>query len=278
MNEPVRIFDYNDYRDFLKDFYESRKAENPGYSHRVFAQRAGLSSPSHLGMIIKGQRNLSVKTIPKFCNGLGLSKKEREFFETLVLYNQEADLTVKARYFSQLLQMKGALKTLNSLQREKFDFLAKWYVVAIYVLVGTESFREDYDWMAKKLRGKISAYDAKSAFKTLIKLGMVKKSEGQWEQANGATSVDDDTRAVAVFNHHKSMIRLGYEALAELENDQREVNSVTISLPADQLEVIKNKIREFRKEINKLASEMEGAEDVYQMNIQFFPLTDGEVK
>lgn len=275
IQDSVRIFDYNDYRGFLKDFYQWKKSGNPGYSHRVFAQRAGLSSPSHLGMIIKGERNLTSKTIHKFALGLGLKNNEREFFETLVHYNQESDLSQKAMHFTKMLQIKGTLNTLSPLQKEKFDFLAKWYVVALYVLIGTEDFKDDTDWIVKRLKNKVSSYDIKSAFKTLLKLNLIEKSNsGQWEQSVGALSVDDDTKTLAVYNHHKSMIELGYEALKSLDNKDREVNAVTISIPVDKLEVFKTKIREFRKEINQLASEMENSDEVYQLNIQFFPLTE----
>lgn len=72
------IFDYSDYRQYLADCYLNKKASNPSYSHRVFAKQAGLSSPSHLLMIIKGTRNLSLKTIPKFAEGLKLSTKKKD--------------------------------------------------------------------------------------------------------------------------------------------------------------------------------------------------------
>ena len=79
--DQIRIFEYTDYRKYLADFFLQKKAHTPAYSHRVFARQAGLSSPSHFLMIIKGERNLSMKTIEKFAEGMKLSKKERRYFE-----------------------------------------------------------------------------------------------------------------------------------------------------------------------------------------------------
>ena len=127
----ANIFEYSDYRQYLSDYYSNKKSVKPGYSHRVFAKQAGLSSPSHLSMIIKGERNLSIKTIEKFADGLKLSLKEKKYFELMVLFNQTQDLPTKAKYFAEIMALKSSSKKLHKLEKEKFDFLSKWYVVAI---------------------------------------------------------------------------------------------------------------------------------------------------
>lgn len=273
------IFEYSDYRQYLADYYLSRKASNPRYSHRVFAKQAGLSSPSHLLMIIKGSRNLSLKTIPKFADGLKLNSKEKKYFELIVLFNQAEDLQMKAKYFSEILSLKGSLKGLHNLEKEKFDFLSKWYVVAIYVLIDLKDFKPYPDWIAKRFGGLITVAQAKEALENLEKLGMIEKDSIMgFRQVSGAVTVADDTRSVAVFNYHQSMIRLASEALRANQQSLREMNGATIAIPADRLPEIKERIRAFRKEINQLASSFPDPDQVYQLNIQLFPLTVQEEK
>lgn len=268
------IFEYSDYRQYLADCYLNKKASNPSYSHRVFAKQAGLSSPSHLLMIIKGTRNLSLKTISKFAEGLKLSAKEKKYFELMVLYNQTDDLQVKAKYFSEIMSVKGSLKGLHNLEKEKFDFLSKWYIVAIYVLVDLKDFNSDPNWIVKRLGGLITVSQARDALLNLQKLGMIRLDSSRgYHQVSGAVTVADDTRSVAVFNYHQSMIRLASEALRQNRQVQREMNGATIAIPVNKLPEIKEKIRAFRKEINQLASSFEDPDQVYQLNIQFFPLT-----
>ena len=268
------IFEYSDYRAYLSDYYASKKLANPNYSHRVFAGQAGLSSPSHLLMIIKGNRNLSMKTIEKFAEGLKLSLKEKKYFELLVLFNQTDDLQLKAKYFSEIMMLKLNTKKLHSLEKEKFDFLSKWYMVAIYVLTDLKSFKNEPDWIAKRLGSKITSAQAKEAIETLLKIGMLEKSaDGKLKQAAGAVSVADNTKSVAVYNYHQAMIRLASEALRALSPEEREMNGVTISIPKDKLPLLKEKIRAFRKEINQMASSFENPDEVFQLNVQLFPLT-----
>lgn len=268
------LYEYSDYRKFLMDYYAGKKRANPGYSHRVFAKQAGLSSPSHLLMIINGERNLSIKTIEKFAEGLKLSGKEKKYFELLVLFNQTNDLQTKAKYFSEIMTLKLASKKLHKLEKEKFDFLSKWFVVAIYVLVDIRGFKNDPHWIAKRLGGNITSSQAAEAIESLLKLGMLENSEDHsLRQVSGAITVPDDTRSVAVFNYHQTMIRLASEALRLIPASSREMNGATISIPHDKLPEIKEKIRAFRKEINQIASSFENPDEVFQLNIQLFPLT-----
>ena len=273
MNQ-VSIFNYSDYRKFLADYYSEKKKGNPNYSHRVFARSAGLSSPSHLLMIIKGERNLSIKTVQKFSEGLNLNPKEQRFFEFLVLYQQSEDLQSKAKYFSEIMMLKISSKRLHVLEREKFNFLSKWYVVAIYVLVDLVNFSEDPVWIAKRLRNKITPKEAREALETLEKLSMIKKVNDRYVQSAGAITVSDDTKSVAVYNYHKDMLQLASESLKECGLHEREMNGATISIPKDKLPEIKEKIRAFRKEINKITSSYHSPDEIYQLNIQLFPLSD----
>jgi uncharacterized protein (TIGR02147 family) len=41
------VFEYTDYRKFLKDFYEQKKRLSHGFSYTVMAKKIGLS-PTHI--------------------------------------------------------------------------------------------------------------------------------------------------------------------------------------------------------------------------------------
>ena len=83
----LEIYDYSDYRQFLKDYYESHKAVNPNFSFRYLAQKAGINSSGYYKLVIDGKRNLTRATILKTCAALKLDDREAEYFENLVLFN-----------------------------------------------------------------------------------------------------------------------------------------------------------------------------------------------
>ena len=220
-----------------------------------------------------------MKTIEKFAEGMRLSKKEKRYFELIVLFNQTDDLQTKAIYFGEMMSLKISSGKSHDLEREKFNFLSKWYVVAIYVLIDIREFDPDPYWISKRLGGKITSSQAKEALEDLLKLGMIHIDiHGHYSQIAGSVTVQDDTKSIAVFDYHKSMIRLASEALRLKNQSTREMNGATIAIPRDKLPELKERIRAFRKEINRLASSFENPDDVYQLNIQLFPLTESETK
>lgn len=275
-SSQIDIFTYSDFRKYLADYYTQKKTDNPGYSHRVFARQAGLSSPSHLLMIIKGERNLSNKTIPKFADGLNLSAKEKRYFELIVLFSQTEELELKSRYFGEIISIKATTSGLYKLEKDRFDFLSQWYAVAIYVLIGMQNFKHDLQWVCRRLGNKVTQAQVKETLDKLLKLNMVEPDPvNGFRQVSGAVTVADDTRSMAVFDYHQTMLKLAYEALKTHRQTEREMNGVTISFPKEKLPELKEKIRAFRKEINQLASSYPDTDDteVYQLNIQLFALT-----
>src|SRR4051812_39858352 len=84
----IEIYHYENFRKYLSDFYDSKKAIDKKFSFRYFARSAGLASPSSLKRVIDGERNLTDEAVEKFAIALGLNKEEKEFFEKLVRFNQ----------------------------------------------------------------------------------------------------------------------------------------------------------------------------------------------
>src|SRR3989339_1594720 len=96
------LFDYVDYREFLKDYYEFKKLTQAGFSHRYFLAKAGLKGPNFLKNVIDRKKSLSSISIPQFAKALELNKKESEYFAALVLFNQAKQISRKQFYFNQL--------------------------------------------------------------------------------------------------------------------------------------------------------------------------------
>ena len=77
------VFEYLDYRTFLRDHYTASKQLKPQYSFRYFSRRAGLSSSNFLKLVMDGKRNLGAETVAKRC---GFSPKDGERKTFLGIY------------------------------------------------------------------------------------------------------------------------------------------------------------------------------------------------
>lgn len=270
-----QVREYLDYRKFLKDFYHQKKESSVDYSFRVFARMADIGSPSHLKMVIDGKRNLTHATLMKYQKAIGFKRKQdSSYFELLVRYNQELDHEIKVELFHKIVNEKKK-KGLSVLATEQFNFLSKWHYVALYVLVDCKDFVNDVHWISSRLRKKVSPANIEHAINDLLKIGLLEydKDKGL-RQANGALDTPEEIQSMAVIPYHRNMINLALQYLDDGPWNLREFNGGTIPMNKETLIQLKEKIRELRKEINEMTEQLDDVTDVYQLNIQLFPLTE----
>jgi uncharacterized protein (TIGR02147 family) len=83
-----QVYDYADYRLFLRDTYRYRKEINARFSYAVFARICGFRSSGMLRYVMCGRRNLTANSAFRIAQGLGLDLKSASYFLTLVFMGQ----------------------------------------------------------------------------------------------------------------------------------------------------------------------------------------------
>ena len=273
------IFSYTNYREFLKDFYQDNKSDNPRFSHRHIAAKMGFDS-GYFTKIIQGKRNISKKMISKFAVFLNLKVKESRFFEALVFYNQAKSLSDKRQYLERLLSFgKIDASVLDKHQYELFD---KWYYLAIREILAFYPFDGNYKELASRTEPPIRPKDAKKAISVLEKAGLVRKNAaGIFERVEPVWTTGTDVRSIALVNLHRSMADLGKEAFDRFERDKRSMSTLTLSISEQEYKAIEKEIEAVRQKILTMARSCEKPDRVYQCNFNVFPLSrlpDGKEK
>jgi uncharacterized protein (TIGR02147 family) len=269
--EP-EVLHYSNYRTFLLDYYEYKKAEQPIFSHRYFAHKAGLSSPNYLKLVMDGKRNLTKKTLVKFAAALGLKGTRAEFFENLVFFNQSTALPERNIYYGNILRVR-AKAGLRKLDEAQFQLFSDWRHIVVRELAAAKGFRPDARWIVKKLGKVISEKEAEESLQLLSLLGLLKKTANGFMQTDINITTSDEVRSLLVKNYHHQMIRMGAAALDTLPAAQRDISSITIPIHAKDFAKVKEHIQLMRKELLNLGAEQGAGEDIIQVNIQLFPLT-----
>jgi hypothetical protein len=98
----IDVFAYLDYRAFLRDYYQARKAAGRGFSYRSFSRRAGLKSPNYLKLVVDGARNLSTDMAARFAAACGLLDDEQCYFVDLVAFCQAPSAVDRNRCYALL--------------------------------------------------------------------------------------------------------------------------------------------------------------------------------
>ena len=266
------IFKYLDYRLYLQDLYHVLKQEKSYFSLRYFSKAAGFSSPNYLKLVMDGDRNLSHKSVRKFCKALKLTKDEAEFFENLVFMNQSQTTEEKNYFYSKLAKNKSYL-AIKGLEKDQYEYFTQWYYAVIREMVLWPEFRADPQWIADHLLPKITTKEASEAIDLLLRLGLLKRSEaGRFIQSDRSISSGETVKSLALSNFHRTMMQRAQEAIDTNNREEREISAITIAMDARKMGLIKEKVKEFRKEIHDLLAEETAPDAVYQINFQCFRL------
>jgi len=268
------VFDYLNYRDYLKDMFDYRKECHNFFSHRYFAKKANFSTSNFLHLVIKGSRNLTHKSLSKVADGFQLAAREREYFENMVFMNQADNHRERDKFYKKMLSAKGGSEA-RKLERACYEYFTKWYFPVIREVAVWGEGKYTAKQIAAILNPPIAAKDAKKALELLESIGLLKKNkQGSWKQTDRSLTTGPEVEAIAVTNYHNEMLRLSAECIDRHKVTERDVSAVTVCVEKKQMEEIKKKISALHKELLDLACD-DGQTDaqVVQVNIQAFPLT-----
>lgn len=277
--EKPEIFEYDDYRQFLKDYYEFSKQARRGFSYRRFSKDAGFSSPNFIKLVIEGQRNLTGKSVSKIAEAIKLSKDRAEYLDALVSFNQAETYEEKSKSFERMSKFKK-FREVQGLAKEQFEFYSRWYYPAIRELVTLNDFDEDPAWIAQRIFPRLTEREVEEAVATLLRLGLIERNKkGRLVQSDALLGSGAEVKSVAVVKFHRQMLENASKSIDGVPSSERDLSSVTLGVQRDQMPKIKKMIQNFREE---LMAEIAGAnsetEEVYQLNLQLFPLSFDEQK
>ena len=272
--DSVNVFSYLDYREFLRDYYQDRKATEYGFSHRTFSRRAGLRSTNYLKLVMEGQRNLTPEMANRFAKACRLSDREADYFCELVALGQARDARERDRCHERLRRFREYRK-IHKLDAAQSAYHSTWYFPAIRELAARQDFRNDPKWIASVLRPKITPGQAEQAVATLLELGLLVQDGGdRIRQATPLVTTGSGPLGHHIANYHRTMMSRAAESLDNVPRDEREISSLTLCVSHEVLLQLKERIREFRRELLEVA-ELEGRpERVVQINFQLFPLSE----
>lgn len=269
------VFHYSDYRSFLKDAYATQKKYRPRWSYGSWARQLGLKSPSTLVMILKGQRNPSSQLTHALANRLHLSSKETEFFFDLVQFQKfRQNAAMSALLMEKLTKIsrQNSGRAFKFLDHQTFSAISSWYFAAIRELVQLSDFREDPEWICRRLLFPVTPKAAREAIEILLKLGLLeRKPNGRLSLAQGELDTVSDVADEGVKRFHEQVLENAKTSLRRTPPSQREIVGTTFPVPHSKMGKAKQLIRKFQQEFCDLLEESP-SDAIYHLEIAFFPV------
>ncbi len=268
------VFGYLDYRKYLRDWFDAKKAHNPRYSHRAFSRRTGQRSPSFLSDIISERRNLTEEAIPRVCTALGLEGEDADFFHALVLLDQAGSAREKNEAWARLAATRH-FREARRLEGEGFRYLSHWYIPAVRELSALPGFQADAASVARSLCPNITVTEAEEALDCLKDLGMLVPAEGGgWEPREVRVVTPHEVARLAVQNYHEGMLGLARDAIERFPAEERHFLAVTANIPHSLIPKLKAELNGMYDRLLELVDgAVDPADEVVQIHLHFFPLS-----
>ena len=267
------ILGYTDYRQYIADYYADRKAKS-AFSWQEFATAAGFSSPVYLKYVSEGRFNLSEEAAERTARSMQLADYECKFFVEMVKFCHAKTDDEKRSAFSNMLSIAESRK-MKILEGESFRFFEDWKNPVLRELAPAMPGAKPLA-LAHACREKISAAEVSETLNFLVKADLLKKDkDGNYEQTDKVVTTGPmEVTPLAVRGMHRQMGEFALDAIEGVPLDERHFSGLTLGITREAYQKIVQKIAEFRKEIIAIATREPATDEVYRLNVQFFPMTN----
>lgn len=264
------IFEYTDYRRFLADFLEYKKALGAPWSQRFLQQKLGVKSSGYIANILSGKKNISDEQAVHLAAILGLAKREADYFLALIRFNQATTLEERNRHFRSLREY--TLGQAAKLAPERHSLFKRWYHVALVELVQCRKAGVSPEQLVDALVPNPGLAAVREALSDLESWGFIRNVGDRYVRSEPTLTTGDDILSLAVANFQRETIDLAREAMDRFGLPERDISCLTLALSERSALKVREEVRAFRKRLLAISEQEPNPDRVTQINFQVYPL------
>jgi uncharacterized protein (TIGR02147 family) len=270
----INIYNYTDYRAYLRDYFKEQKAKKRSFGHEYFTTRAGIKSSGFILHVMKGERNLTRPVMLGIARAMGLNAAQTAYFEDLVSFDQAKLQSDKEYYLDRLASKRKSVRW-EALDDRQYEFYAAWYHSVIRELVTLVRDNCGPHALARLLMPPVTPKQVKESLALQEELGILKKKKGgRYLQARPFVSGGGPVRKTAVVKFQKEMLEHAKGAWDRSKADEATMHTATLCMSNALMKTIKQEIREFKEHLMEIVGkEKRSPERVFHLNINLFPVS-----
>lgn len=266
------IIEYNDYRSYMRDFYEERKRVSY-FTWREFASLAGFVSPTYLKLVCDGKTRLSKPGIGKVARAMGLEGFNFTYFGLLVKFGNAKNAAEKEAALREL-EHEASLIKIRVIDADAFHYYETPICPIVRELAPLMPEADPCE-IAATIKSPASARDVRDALQFLTKAGLLTKTHNStYQQTEKSVKGSKEAIPLAIRSMNKKMAGLAMQSIDTDSPEERNITGVTMGIDEAAYTRIVETINDCRKKIIDIARECENINQVYRVNLQLFPLSD----
>ena len=264
------ISDYNDYRLFIRDYYEERKLMT-GLSWRGFNKMAGYANTRFLKLVCDGKSKLSSVGASRLAKLMGLSKIQTSYFLALVTY---CNSPVEKKKLAALEQMQSLAKDdrIRVVGGDAYEYFKNWWNPILRELAPRVA-NATPSKIANMFHENVTPENVKHSLEFLVQAGFLKERRNRYVQSDKAILGSSEKIPKAIRGMHKQMAKFAERAVEAFAVTERNFSGMTVAVNRAAYAQIVSELDLCRKKIAAIVSAAEDCDRVYRVNLQLFPLT-----
>jgi len=269
MGKPLNIFEFADYRAYLKAWIEQAKRDQTSNLSRL-SKVAGVHS-TFLSHVLAGTKHLSLEQAAAISAHLGHTKLELDYLIIIIHLDRAGTPTLREYWRekkTQLEKEKNKLGQRFEKHRELSDeqrviFYSSWFYAAVWASTAIED-GQTFDQIAKRFF--INKVRLREILAFLTQTGVCEERGERYVM--GAVHVHVPNESPHVLKHHMNW---RMKAVQKMDSrDEKELFfSAPMSISKEDFAVLREKLNAAIQETVTIATKSK-AEDVVCLNIDFF--------
>lgn len=264
-NSLPNIFEYIDFKKFLKEYRERRKQFDPGFTNQYICHCLGQrNSKSYFNNVISGRKAVTPEFVDRIIELLKLNTDEAKYFRALVSYNQTMSPKEKEYHFGQVVSLNCTPKKL--IDKGTYEYFTEWHHAPIREFLDIYDFDGDYKKLASRLDPKITVKEVKKSVKLLRRLGLIKENEeGILKSTDKALATGENIRDAIIEQYQIKTFNRAKTKILDAPT-KHQTSTITFSASPEGLKRIVKRMSQFKAEVRSIAHKDEGNEKkVYEI-------------
>lgn len=265
----ISIFDFSDYRVFLRQWIEDRGDKARG-SQGQLAKACGVSS-TMMSLILRGEKNLSIEQTAELADFLGLNDRESDYLFLLVDLGRAGTFKLQQRLKKRIHEhQQQARKISNRIKKDielsdeiKAIYYSSWIYTGIRNLTALEEFH-DVASIAERLH--LPTTVVNKALEFLFEHGLCRHDGRRITYGPAIVHVSADSPFV--IKHHQNWRLRGFNQM-DLASESNLYFTGPMSLSQEAAEEVRRLLPNFIDQIMKIAGPSK-SEKVHCLNIDWF--------
>lgn len=251
--------------------FKAKVKVNGAYSQRALARDLGLSA-TFVTKILTGEKAVPSERYKKLFQVLNMDVSLQSLFIRSVVLESLPSSELRQMAKS-AFQSESRFENYQYESSKQFGVLKNWYNIPILNYLTCETRERSVSAIATYFG--LTEQQVQHSLTEMEKIELVRQVEGVWSKTSQHNYFPTTKSSEIIRDFHRQMIKKSYEELSKIAPDdfeKRLITSFSIAANPEHIEPTKKRIADFLGELSHELSEG-SCQEVYQCNIQFFPLT-----